>query len=289
MTTTSRKSAKWDDPYAGAESVLCEVIDRVALVTWNRPDRLNAWTDTLEDRYFELLEELADTPEVRVIVLTGAGRGFCAGADLDLLLATSQQGQGPLTDPDRFNLPLRIPKPIIAAVNGPCAGIGFIHALMCDLRFAATGAKFTTAFARRGLVGEYNAPWLLTRMVGHARALDLLYSARIFLAEEAAELGVVNQVFEADDLLPTTLAYARDLAEKCSPAALAMIKKQAYRQMEIGLAEATRETLGWMEAGTRTADQLEGVESFLAKRAPRFDGLPPGVRLDTSSVPGFEV
>ena len=259
------------------------------MVTWNRPSRLNAWTDTLEDRYFEVLEELADTPEVRVIVLTGAGRGFCAGADLDLLLATSQQGGGPLTDADRFSLPLRIPKPIIAAVNGPCAGIGFIHALMCDLRFAAAGAKFTTAFARRGLIGEYNSPWLLTRMIGHSKALDLLYSARTFLAEEGAELGIVNRVFAPNELLPATLAYAMDLAENCSPAALAMIKKQAYRQMEMGLTEATRETLAWMEVGTRTADQLEGVESFLEGRAPSFADLPAGVRLDTSSIPGFEV
>ena len=261
--------------------VLATVDDGVACFTLNRPDRLNAWTLEMEERYFGLLAEAAADPAVRVIVVTGAGRGFCAGLDADAL--TGVAGGTPLSDRPRKpqSFPLEIPKPIIAAVNGPCAGIGFLQALFADVRFAATGAKFTTAFARRGLLAEHGVSWLLPRMIGHARATELLLSGRVFLAEEAASLGLVHRVVEPDELLETTVAYARDLAEHCGPLAMAVTKYQVQHHWDVDLAEAQRETFALVERVHTTPDFEEGVASFVEKREPRFEplasgpGLPP--------------
>src|SRR4029077_6148550 len=168
----------------------------VALLTLNRPQRLNAWTDEMEHLYFALLDECAASEQVRVIVLTGAGRGFCAGADMqqlqDLSGGTLDEERRKARRPQSF--PLSVPKPIIAAINGACAGIGLVQALMCDIRFGADGAKLTTAFARRGLVAEHGISWILPRLIGPARALDLLLSGRVVYAEEAAALGLLNRV-----------------------------------------------------------------------------------------------
>src|SRR2546423_11283436 len=207
--------------------ILMEVEDRVAILTLTRPDRLNAWTREMEARYFELLGQCASDPEVRAIVVTGAGRGFCAGADMGSLQDIGEAGGvGDARDQLRpQNVAQLVPKPVIAAINGACAGIGFVHALYCDIRFAASDAKFTTAFARRGLVAEHGISWTLPRLVGHAKALDLLMSGRVFLGDEAAQLGVVNAAFAGGALLDRTLAYARDLAANCSPAAMAAMKR----------------------------------------------------------------
>ena len=204
------------------EVVQMQITEGVALLTLNRPDRLNAWTAEMEHAYFALLEQCAGDQQVRVIVVTGAGRGFCAGADMQQL---QELGDGTLTAsaeaqerrPQTF--PLSIAKPIIAAVNGACAGIGLVQALMCDVRFAAEGAKLTTAFARRGLVAEHGISWILPRLVGPARALDLLLSGRVVFAEEAQTLGLVNRVFAPDRLLEATLDYARELSSTARPRA----------------------------------------------------------------------
>src|SRR5690242_5615197 len=209
-----------------SEVVLHEINDEgVAVLTLNRPDRLNAWTREMENLYFDLLEQCGRDGDVRAIVVTGAGRGFCAGADMGDLQDLGNGG-GPSAEeaaaerrPQR--LPLSIPKPVIAAINGPCAGIGLVQALMCDVRFAAEGAKFTTAFARRGLVAEHGISWLLPRLVGPARALDLLLSGRVVLAEEAEQLGLVNRSLPADRVVDEALAYARDLAANCAPSSMA--------------------------------------------------------------------
>lgn len=260
-----------------SDLVLYSVDEGVALLTLNRPERLNAWTQELERAYFGALSECAADDAVRVIVVTGAGRGFCAGADMGELQAL-QAGELDVsaeTHGERLpqTHPLSIGKPIIAAVNGACAGLGLVQALMCDLRFAAAGAKFTTAFSRRGLVAEHGISWLLPRLVGQARALDLLLSARVVLAEEALELGLVNRVVEPDRLLDETLAYAADLAANCSPASMAIMKRQVYAAFEQGLGEALDEANGLMLESFGRDDFREGVQSFVEGRPPAFPPL----------------
>jgi enoyl-CoA hydratase/carnithine racemase len=260
-----------------SEVVQRSVEDGVALLTLNRPDRLNAWTGEMEHAYFGLLEECGASEDVRVIVVTGAGRGFCAGADMKDL---QQLGDGELTAQNGAlqerrpqSYPLSIPKPILAAINGPCAGIGLVQALMCDIRFAAEGAKLTTAFARRGLVAEHGIGWILPRLVGPARALDLLLSGRVILAAEAAEMGLVNRSFPPETLLEEVLAYARELAVNCSPASMATMKRQVYADLERPLADALEQADRLMHASFGAPDFVEGVASFVERREPRFAPL----------------
>ena len=260
------------DGIPGDEVVLYEAKDGVALLTLNRPQRLNAWTRALSTRYFDLLERADADPAVRAVVVTGAGRGFTAGADMDVLQGAAGEGGREDARPQTF--PLTIRKPLVAAINGPCAGIGLVLALTCDLRFAAAGAKFTTAFVRRGLVAEHGSAWLLPRLVGHSVALDLLLSGRVFLAEEALALGLVNRVLPPDTLVPETLAYARELATQCSPAAMAEVKQQVYaawgEALDASVADANRR----MAASFVRPDFKEGVRSFVEKRPPAFPPLP---------------
>lgn len=253
--------------------VLYEVEDGIARLTLNRPERLNAWTPALGARYFDLLGQAADDEAVRVVVVTGAGRGFTAGADMAVLQGRAPAGARP--DPRPQTFPLTVPKPILAAINGPCAGIGLVLALMCDVRFAASGAKFTTAFARRGLVAEHGISWVLPRLVGPARALDLLLSGRVFLAEEAEQLGLVNRVVAPERLLEETLAYARDLAANCSPASMADMKRQVWAAYESDLGTALGEANRLMAASFGRPDFREGVASFVERRPPAFPPLPP--------------
>jgi enoyl-CoA hydratase/carnithine racemase len=248
----------------------------VALLTLNRPERLNAWTDEMEHEYFALLDECAASEDVRVIVVTGAGRGFCAGADMQQLQDLSdgnvdQERRAAERRPQTY--PLSVPKPIIAAINGPCAGIGLVQALMCDIRFAAEGAKMTTAFARRGLVAEHGIAWILPRLIGPARALDLLLSGRVVLAEEAASLGLVNRAIAPERLLEDALAYARELAIHCSPASMATMKRQVYADLERSLPDALAQADLAMVASFGAPDFAEGVSSFLERREPSFAAL----------------
>ena len=255
----------------GAEPVLYRVDDGVAVVTLNRPDRLNAWTTPMEHRYFDALERAAGDPDVRVIVVTGAGRGFCPGVDMEELEAIGAAGrvEGGPRRPQTFAL--GVPKPVIAAINGACAGIGLVQALMCDVRFAAAGAKLTTAFVRRGLVAEHGISWVLPRLVGPAVALDLLLSGRVLLAEEAADLGLVNGVLPPGELMDHAIGYARDLAASCSPASLAVMKRQVYRHLTADLPTAMSESNRLMAESLRGADLREGVASFVERRPPRFE------------------
>jgi enoyl-CoA hydratase/carnithine racemase len=259
-----------------SEVVQRRVQDGVALLTLNRPDRLNAWTAEMERVYFAMLEECAQAEEVRVIVVTGAGRGFCAGADMQELQAIgdgSVEVSAEVHERRPQTFPLSIPKPILAAINGACAGIGLVAALMCDVRFAADGAKLTTAFARRGLVAEHGISWMLPRLIGPARALDLLLSGRVVLAQEAQTLGLVNRVSAPEKLLEETLDYARELALKCSPASMARMKRQVYVDLERGLPEALAEADRLMLESFTAPDFVEGVTSFLERRDPRFASL----------------
>ena len=254
----------------GGEVVRYESTEGVATLTLNRPDRLNAWTPEMSVRFFAGLERAAGDPEVRAIVVTGAGRGFCAGADMELLQSVGG-GEASVGEvrwvPTRM---LEIPKPVIGAINGACAGYGLVVALMCDIRFAAAGAKFTSSFVRRGLIAEYGISWLLPRLVGTARALDVLLSGRVFLAEEAGEMGLVNRVVAPEAVLAEAQAYARDLAANCSPASMAVIKRQVYGHLDGQLGAAVDDSLRLMEQSLTTDDFREGVASYVEQRPPRF-------------------
>ncbi|MEY9928155.1 enoyl-CoA hydratase/carnithine racemase [Catenulispora sp. GP43] len=272
MTQSTDAPATTDAP----ELVLAERHGAVLLLTLNRPDRLNAWNIPLEERYFALLDEAEADPEVRVVVVTGAGRGFCAGADMEDL---SQLGT---VDPDTIadartrrarERPLSFRKPLIAAINGPAAGLGLVQALYCDLRFTTPQAKFTTAFSRRGLIAEYGSAWLLPRLVGQSRALDLLMSARVVLGDEALAMGLVDRVLPAGSLLTATLAYAADLAENCSPQSMALMKQQVYQAMDSDLPTAVAVANKLMHDSFRHPDAAEGVHSYLERRPPRFAPL----------------
>lgn len=256
-----------------SETVLYEIDERVARITLNRPESLNAWTPELGRAYFDLLEKADADPQVRAIVVGGAGRGFCAGADFEYLQEVERSGSQTEPDPRPQSLPRSLRKPVIAAINGPCAGLGFVMAMMCDIRFAASAAKLTTAFARRGLIAEYGLSWVLPRLVGTSAALDLLLSGRTILAEEAERLGVVDRVTAAEQAAAEAHAYALELAHYSSPASMAVIKHQLYADLEQGLSPSSADAVEHMEQSFERPDFREGVESFVERRPPDFPPL----------------
>jgi enoyl-CoA hydratase/carnithine racemase len=254
--------------------VLSERRDAVQILTFNRPARLNAWTDELETQYFSLLDAAESDTSVRAVIVTGAGRGFCAGADLGDLEAVGKDGGSVVASrPRPRHRPLMFRKPLIAAINGAAAGLGLVEALYCDVRLATPEAKLTTAFSRRGLIAEYGIAWLLPRLVGQSRALDLLMSARVVRGDEAARLGLVDTVVSAEDLLATAVAYAEDLATNCSPTAMAVIKEQLLNAQQSSFIEAVEEADRRMYESFNHADLAEGVASYLEARPPMFAAL----------------
>jgi enoyl-CoA hydratase/carnithine racemase len=254
--------------------VLCDVSDGVALVTLNRPERMNAWTRDLEGHYFDLLDELDDDLDTRAIVLTGAGRGFCPGMDMEVL-DQSSKGSGEVKKRDRpMSHPLTVRKPMIAAINGGCAGIGLVQALFCDLRFAAAGVNISTAFTQRGLPAEFGSGWVLTRLIGPGHAMDLLLSSRRVRSEEALEIGLVNRVFPKEDLVAKALEYAQTLARDCSPVAMAAVKAQLAADWHRTHRESLDEAVALVADPSRRADFKEGVASYIDKRPPAFRPLP---------------
>ena len=269
--------------------VLYDVAQRIATVTLNRPERLNAYTTRLGEQLRAAMRRATDDPGVRVIILTGAGRGFCAGADMEDLSAGTASGGATFkadspAEPPPFDAASSpdyqtahsyfpaVPKPIIAAINGACAGLGLVYALYCDQRFAAAGAKFTTAFARRGLIAEHGISHTLPRLVGLARALDLLVSARKFDADEALRLGVVDRVLPADALMAASRAYALDLADNVSPRSMAVIKRQLWAVDQQSLRQAIEVGNHEMLASFSSEDFKEGVAHFVDKRPAAFTG-----------------
>lgn len=266
------------------QHILYEVSDKVATITLNRPDRMNAWTAIMEHDVREAMTAARDDDNIRVIVLTGAGRAFCAGADMEALKTIDPDAMRRAENIPPFDMNRRsdwqsryayfpsIPKPVIGMLNGATAGIGLVHALYCDVRFAAEGAVFTTAFARRGLIAEHGISWMLPRLVGHANALDLLMSARRVSSDEALRMGLVNRLYPAEKLREETYAYARDLADFVSPSSMAVIKRQLYDVPFQTLSEATIDANREMMVSLRSEDFREGVASFVEKRAPRFTG-----------------
>ncbi|MEO3868486.1 enoyl-CoA hydratase-related protein [Nonomuraea sp. B12E4] len=255
------------------ELVLSTVEQGVLTLTFNRPDTLNAWTDAMGRRYFDLLAQAEKDPEVRAVVVTGAGKGFCSGADFKTLAAIQSGSYGEEPDPRPNTFPITVGKPIIAAVNGACAGLGMVHALVCDLVFTAEDAKWTTAFARRGLIAEYGLSWVLPRVMGQQRAMDILLSGRVFSGREAYELGLANRALPGESLLARTQEYARELAEHSSPASMAVIKRQVWHDWEATLQESAKTATREMVVSFGRPDFTEGVASFLERRPPRFPAL----------------
>lgn len=270
------------------ETVLYTVSDRICTIALNRPEKLNAWTRQMHFDLKDAMNTAGADPEVRAIILTGAGRGFCAGADMGGLQAigagagtadrstkAAQPLQGGSTLPEfkmNYSYFPAIPKFIIAAINGPAAGLGFVIPLYADLRFAAESAVFTTSFAQRGLIAEHGVSWLLPRLVGLPAAMDLLCSARKFRAPEALSLGLVSRVIPDDKLMAETRAYATLLANTVSPRSVAVMKRQIWEAEFQTLAEATTQANHEMELSFQTADFKEGVAHFLEKRPARFTG-----------------
>jgi enoyl-CoA hydratase/carnithine racemase len=276
------------------QETLYEVAKRVATITLNRPDKLNAWTAIMEQEVRAAMAEAERDENVRVIVLTGAGRGFCAGADMSLLStvatkgldaaqraqavqagAGSGSGAGGGARADfrkKYSYFPAMTKPVIGAINGPAVGLGLVIALYCDLRFASDAARFSTAFARRGLIAEYGMAWMLPRLVGHANALDLLFSARLIDAAEAFRIGLANQVYPQDVFQEKVRDYAAELASNVSPRSLRVIKRQVYDAMFQPLGEAFEIAEREMLASLQCEDFKEGVAHFVEKRAPFFTG-----------------
>lgn len=258
-------------PLPGTE-VLVDVADRVATVTFNRPDRLNALTASMGVAYADALRSLDADPGVRVIVVTGAGRGFCSGADLSVLGQGPEALDGFLADSaggDSPTLARDIDTPVVMAVQGAAAGLGFVIALSGDVVFAGPQARFISAFSRLGLVAEYGIAWLLPRLVGGARAAEILLSGRPINADEAYRLGLVSAV--VDDPLATALSWARDVADSCSPFSTATMKRQLRAASESTWDDALGLSLRLMGESFRGPDLVEALTAKLQGRAPAFD------------------
>jgi len=272
------------------EDLTYEAIDGVAVISLNRPQALNAYTVAMGQSLQRAVAEAVADAAVRVVVLTGAGRGFCAGADMNLLQKITPGGgsvtQAQDTKRDlggvagadaagyggRFGYLLRARTPVIAAINGPAAGLGLVLALYADIRFAGSEAKLTTSFAQRGLIAEHGISWLLPRLVGPARALDLLLSARKLDAAEAARIGLVNQVFPQESFMREVMAYARSLAQTVSPRSTAVIKAQVWQALRQDFKEALALADAEMQKSFASADFKEGIAHYVEKRAPAFTG-----------------
>jgi len=270
------------------EHIQYDVTDPVAVITLNRPDALNAITARMQAELKHALAAAEADESVVGIVLTGAGKGFCAGADIGGLQATASGGGGgqredlsefsakpgnPAMGPNfevTFSYLLSIRKPLIAAINGACAGLGFVFACLCDMRFVERQAKFTSAFVNRGLIAEHGSSWILPRMLGSSRALDLLWSGRKFTGDEAERIGLADRLCETGDAKQAACDYIKMLAETAAPESIKIVKAQVYRHLNMNLEDAMRETNEWMAESLRQDDFKEGVNSFVEKRAPNF-------------------
>ena len=273
--------------------ILYDVSDKIATIPLNRPKALNAWTTTMEGEVRAALIEASADDNVGAIILTGEGRGFCSGADMNNL-NNIQQGAssgGPTSDsvravdnaiPDglalsndyslRYTYFPTVPKPITAAINGPAAGLGLIMSLYCDVRFASDAAVFSTAFSRRGLIAEHGISWMLPTLIGPANALDLTLSARKFDAREAKEMGLVQKVFPMESFMDEVRAYATEMATLASPRSIRIMKRQIYQAMLNSLEHSVLLANSEMPASFESEDFKEGVAHFVERRAPNFTG-----------------
>jgi enoyl-CoA hydratase/carnithine racemase len=270
--------------------VLVSTEGRVATVTLNRPDRGNAWTGRMETLFRDVIARAEADPYVGVIVLTGAGRQFCVGADSRALEMHSEAGEyqsgmsappaqpGNPQDPaaqTRFGFLRAVEKPVIAAVNGAAAGIGFVLMCFCDIRFVASGAKLTAAAPRLGLPAECGISWVLPRLIGASRATEILLSSRVILGDEAASIGLAQASVDAPEVLPRATEYARTLVAECAPSSLRETKRQLVLDTERSLLEADVEADRLLRAMVGSEDFREGVRALTERRPPRFG--PPAV------------
>jgi len=247
----------------------------LAVITLQRPVVLNALTLAMIGDIRRFALEAERDPAVTAICITGEGRGFCAGIDMSVLVAHTR-GEAPSgdADPDAnpalFSFLLDISKPVIAALNGVAAGGGFVLAMMCDLRFMSDTAALTTVFSRRGLIAEHGTSWLLPRIVGLSRALDLLWSSRKVDAAEAYRIGLADRVIPGDRLLAGVAAYVSELAAQVSPRALAEMKAQVLGHQHADLLAACRDSAARMQTALAHPDAAEGAASFGERRPPQF-------------------
>lgn len=259
----------------------------VALVTLNRPDRLNAITGELTARLKEKIDDACKDDDVKVIVLTGAGRGFSAGADMDNLSDISANNKEVSNDkPEerayetngmsewegQYSYFPSVPKPIIAAINGPAAGVGLIMSLYCDMRVASEDAVFSTAFSKRGLIAEWGVGWILPRIIGVAHTMDIMMTARKFDAAEAERIGLVNRCFAAENFLEHVLAYAEDIAKNVSPRSVKIMKRQIYTALGEDIQTNLDSSMEEMLQSFASEDFKEGVKHFIEKRPAKFTG-----------------
>jgi enoyl-CoA hydratase/carnithine racemase len=261
------------------KEIQVELADPVALIRLDRPEKLNALTYGMLDEIRRAVDEAAANPAVVGIVITGNGRGFCSGLDAAVLAQTTQ-GRSPRARdassaeiPGLFTYLLAVPKPVIAAVNGVAAGGGFVLAAMCDVRFASSAASFTSIFTKRGLVAEHGTTWIVPRLVGVGRALDLLWTSRKIDAREAEEMGLVEYVVPPDELVAAATAYVVELSNTVSPAALADTKHMVYAHASLGYPEALRDVDVVQWRAVEREDAREGANALLERRAPRFARL----------------
>jgi enoyl-CoA hydratase/carnithine racemase len=251
----------------------------VLTLTLNRPDVLNAWVPPMQAALFDAMDAATEDPNVRVIVLTGAGRGFCPGVDMRYLASLAEgslNSAGTVADARPITYAMSVPKPIVCAINGACAGIGLAVAMSCDIRFAAAEAKLTTAFAKLGLVAEHGLSWTLPRACGYATARELLLTSRRFTGEEAAALGVVHGALPLDELVNHTRTFARQLARQSSPVSFAAMKWQLARTPFQTADDALRDANRLMSQTTQGPDFAEGVNAFTGRRDPSFAPLGHG-------------
>jgi enoyl-CoA hydratase/carnithine racemase len=276
------------DIFMSFAEILFDVEDGIATITLNRPDKLNAWTGVMEAEVRTAMNDANTRDDVKVVILTGAGRGFCAGADMNNLadigdgtrdarpVAMIQGVEDGLDLPDDFKQKVSyfptMTKPVIAAINGVAAGLGLVMALYADVRFASDAARFTTAFAKRGLIAEHGISWMLPRLVGISNGLDMLLSSRIVEAVEAKDMGLVSKIYPLDELMPAVRAYAQDIAQNVSPRSTRVMKEQVYKALFSNLEEAIQVGNKEMVDSFVCEDFKEGVAHFMEKRPARFTG-----------------
>jgi enoyl-CoA hydratase/carnithine racemase len=259
------------------EFVTYTAADGIATITFNRPEKLNALLPDMIHTYSDLLTFADQDPEIRAIVVTGAGRGFCSGADLSVLGTDPQIVQGFLQGQSHKTVPgkiLHLGTPVITAINGPAAGLGFVIAISSDFRFAHNDATLSTTFARLGLIAEYGIAWLLPRLIGLGAATDLLITARTITGATAKDLGLVNSA--SADPLADAYALASELATNCSPSSIAVIKAQILRAQSQGFNEAADDSFVEMGHAFGRPDLQAALIGKINKSAPEFPGYPSG-------------